>query len=226
MKTQKNSALLWETLVARSAGEQEVKSGSANRAGGTRRLPYDKRCVAITKSGRRCRGRIRKDSEFCPFHDPALTAERRHRNSSKGGRNHHHLSRLPDGYLRRLTGKRAVGDAMDRLYREVRLGVVTPQMGNVLFKILTRIFDSGLCEDAGKSARSSRRSKADRIRPALAELLTRQERRAWREAVQSAPVAFLRNDPPAASKTGPKPGSQPQADASDAAASLALTAAS
>ena len=227
MKTGKDSSLLWESLIAQPTSETGTRLSSNNRAGGTRRLPYDRRCVAITKSGQQCRGRIRRDSEYCPFHDPELTAERRRRNSAKGGRCHHRLSRLPDGYLRKLTSLRAAGDAMDRLYREVRLGIVTPQMGSVLFKILTRLIDSGFCDNGEKGARPSRRSKADRIRPALSDLLTREERRAWRKAVESAPVAFLRNNPSQdASKQPAKKAGTPKSDPSDSAINLTLTAAS
>ena len=227
MKTGKNTALLWETLIAELPDQNNIQPSSGNRAGGVRRLPYDRRCVAITKAGRRCRGRIRQGSEFCPFHDPELTAERRRRNAAKGGRCHHRLSHLPDGYLRKLTSKRAVGEAMDRLYREVRLGTVTPQMGRVLFGILTRLLDSGFCDRGEESVRSSRKSKAERIRPALSDLLTREERRAWRKAVKSAPAAFLRNQSP---RTTPKDKANVACatppDRSDSGLNLALTAAS
>lgn len=145
----------------------------------TRRLPYDTQCVALTKSGARCRGRIRKETEFCPFHDPDLTAERRRRIAAKGGQNRHRLARLPDGYLRKLGSRTAVGEAMDRLYREVRLGVISAEMGAVLFRILTRLLDSGLA----RSGPCPKRTRAARIRPKLSELLTRAEQAAWQKAV-------------------------------------------
>ena len=232
MSKGRDTGLLWESLMAPPRTGSSTESRAGNRAGGTRRLPYDKRCAGITKAGRRCRGRIRQGSEFCPFHDPALTAERRRRNAAKGGKSHHRLANLPDGYLRKLTSRRAVGDAMDRLYREVRLGVITPEMGSVLLAILTRIMDTELGGQGTVSTGSRRRSKADRLRPKLAELLTREERRAWRKAVANAPAAFVRNK--AARKkvrqtpnNAPEPGNSVDGvDGSDTAIRLAVTAAS
>ena len=71
------------------------------------------------------------------------------------------------------------------------LGIVTPEMGAVLFRILTRVLDDGLYAKKTTSA-PSRRAKAVKLRPKLAELLTLEERRAWRKAVASAPSDFLR----------------------------------
>jgi hypothetical protein len=184
-----NAMLLWETLYVRPEKRQRDGNGNGTTNSRTRRLPFDRRCSALTKSGKRCRGRIREGTEFCPFHDPAVSRERRRQIASKGGRRRRRLAHLPDGYLRRLTSRRAVGDAMDRLYREVRLGVITPEMGTVLFRVLTRILDSGLCDSAPTRVGSSGRSKTDRIRPKLSELLTRAERTAWRRAVANAQPA-------------------------------------
>ena len=155
------------------------------------RLPFDKRCSVVTKSGKRCRGRIRTGTEYCPLHDPAIIARRRRRPTPQGVRAHRRLSHLPDGYLRKLSNRAAVGHAMDRLYREVRLGIVTAEMGGVLFNILTRLLDAGLV-DSGKAATTAgNRSKAARLRPKLSELLTRSERAAWQRAVANAPASVL-----------------------------------
>ncbi|MEE9293814.1 MAG: hypothetical protein V3W34_02460 [Phycisphaerae bacterium] len=159
-------------------------------------MPYDTRCSAITQSGRRCRGKIRKGTDFCPFHDPALTKEQRRGIAAQGGRSRNRLRHLPDGYLRKLTNRTAVGHCMDRLYREVRLGIITPQMGAVLFNILCRLLDSGLVDCGTTKLRSTGRSKADRIRPKLRELLTPAERAEWKNAIADAPANL--------------PGSQPQ----------------
>lgn len=186
--------LMWERLTSTVPVDENSSGRSLRVATVTQRLPYDLRCCAITKAGKRCRGRIRKDTDFCPFHDPTVSAEQRQRDAAKGGRCHHKLSRLPDGYLRKLDSRRAVGQAMDRLYRELRLGIVTPAMANVLFNILTRLLDSGLC-DAGESSNTNLRAhKADRLRPKLRDLLTRAERQAWRQAIANAPTDFLRNE--------------------------------
>jgi len=153
------------------------------------RLPYEKRCAAATKSGHRCRGTIQSGSEFCAFHDPVL-AEKRRQALAKARRDpRRRLSHLPDGYLRKLNSRAAVGEAMDRLYRELRLGTVTPEMGAVLFGILTRILDAELFKSP--HAKPNGRARADRLRPKLTDMLTRAERAAWRRAVANAPEDYL-----------------------------------
>jgi len=173
--------LLWEVLSTTTDRPQAEASNGHAAPPRTVRLPYDKRCAAITKTGARCRGKIRTGGDFCIFHDPELAAKRRSRQTAANPRRRR-LMHLPDGYLRKLTHVRAVGEAMDRLYREVRLGLVTVEMGEVLFNILTRMLDAGLvttgpCPD---------RTKAAKLRPKMTELLTRGERAAWQRAVDKA----------------------------------------
>ena len=180
--------LLWEVLSAPEGPVRDHGPGETTIALRAQRLPFDKRCTAITKSGRRCRGRIRPGADCCTFHDPRLTAERRRRIAAQGGRRHHPLSHLPDGYLRKLTSRRAAGEAMDRLYRELRLGIITPEMGRVLFNVLTRILDSGLA-DGGSIPPAVQRTKASRMRPKLGDWLTHTEQAQWRQAVANAPPA-------------------------------------
>lgn len=233
------NGLLWETLAAEIGGPNDSGTAASNgiRVSGTRRLPYEKQCAAFTKSGRRCRGKIVTGSDFCPFHDPQLSAEHRRHNAAKGGRSHHRLSHLPDGYLRKLTSGGAVGEAMDRLYREVRLGIITADMGRVLFGILTRILDSELYTSVSDTRRKSRPAKADGVRVKLGDLLTHAEQRAWRRAVASAPADFLHGKPPekaglkrsakrvAAEKEQSEKAQQARsADASDTAIRLAMSA--
>ena len=158
------------------------------------RLPYDKRCIAMTRTGRRCRGRIREGSEFCSFHDPEVSQLQRQRNAASGGRGRAFLSHIPDGYLRKLSNRESVGHAMDRLYREVRLGSVTPEMGRVLLSILDRLLHSNLHESLN-GGRPDNRCKVDRVRPKLKEVLMSSERAAWRQAAANAPVAFLQLTP-------------------------------
>lgn len=182
--------LLWELVATPARSEESTPQGEPRPTRSYRRLPFDSRCSAVTKAGRRCRGKIRNGTEFCPFHDPALTPERRRRIAAKGGRSRNPLAHLPDGYLRKLTTRAAVGQCMDRLYREVRLGVITPEMGAVMFSILCRLLDAGLLDKPKGASRNTGRSKAERIRPKLAELLTRQEQAAWKQAVKNAPAYF------------------------------------
>jgi len=192
--------LLWEALglpAKTESGAEDVEAkpvAQVKRAVRAPRLPTDTRCAALTKSGRRCRARIAEGSDFCPFHDPSVPIEQRRRHASKGGRSRKRLTHLPGGYLRTLTSRKAVGEAMDRLYREIRLGVITPEMGTVLFNVLTRIMDSQLC-DGPVNGQASKRARADRLRPLVKDLLTQSEKNAWREAIANAPGAFLRGQP-------------------------------
>ncbi len=184
--------LLWEALTAPRDGNGKDPHPHVDAPLVPRRLPYDKRCATVTKSGKRCRGRIRSGGEFCPLHDPAVAERRRATGAARRHPARRRLMNLPDGYLRKLTNRAAVGNAMDRLYRELRLELVSVQMGHVLFNILTRLLDSGLI-DAGKVASANHgRSKAERLRPKLADLLTQRERRAWRRAVAKAPSSVFR----------------------------------
>ena len=180
--------LLWEVLAV-VAGLEPKKVETRTVALHSRRLPFDTRCAALTKCGDRCKGKVLKESHWCLFHDPVIAEKRKRALASGAGRARNRLRRLPDGYLRKLSNRRAVGNAMDRLYREVRLGLVTPGMGEILFNILGRLMDSGLLEKAGTVVTG--KAKADRLRPKLRELLTRAERTAWRKAVAETPESFL-----------------------------------
>ncbi|MBI4719548.1 MAG: hypothetical protein HY763_17260 [Planctomycetes bacterium] len=214
--------LLWEALQSLGRG-RKVHHATAEPLAGCPRLPFDKRCAAITRNGKRCKGRIREGSEFCCFHDPVLLTQRKQQPTTRVHRRRNRLSHLPDGYLRRLTSLRAVGQAMDRLYREIRLGTVTPEMGSVLFGILVRLMDSGLAVPGSGGLKNITRTKAYRVRPRLQELLTRSELAAWRRAVANAPSVFLLTD------SGKQPltaASETLPNAAASTAARALTAAS
>jgi hypothetical protein len=189
--------LLWEMLSLRAAEAKaaaETEGQDAAVVRWSQRLPYDDRCSARTKAGRRCRGRVRRESEFCVFHDPAVSRAQRRANASKGGRSHHKRQVLPDGYLRKLSNSAAVGEAMDRLYRDVRGGVVAPDMGRVLFDVLTRIAEEKGIDAGQDPAATSRRTRAARLRPKLQALLAeaqraaRTTRRPRREQAQPGPA--------------------------------------
>ena len=187
--------LFWEALQTHMENVQDHTSTGVEVARTAKRLPFDNRCAAKTKSGHRCRGRVRKGSEFCPFHDPSVSPAERRANAAKGARSRRRLSRLPDGYLRKLKSGAAVSEAMDRLYREVRSGVITPEMGKVLLSILTRIAQTHF-NDGGQNGKCtpSQKKMAD-IEPKLTQLLTYQERAAWRKAVANAPQEVLDGRP-------------------------------
>lgn len=186
--------LFWEALGSRRRRQANRVSAVDPFVLRSARLPYDKRCVAMTRQGRRCRGRICQGREFCSFHDPEVSQHQRRRNAANGGRRRAFLSHIPDGYLRKLTDRKSIGHAMDRLYREVRIGSVTPEMGQVLLSILDRLLHSNLDETLN-GTRNDKRCKVDRVRPKLKEVLTRSERADWRHAAKDAPAAFLQLTP-------------------------------
>ena len=202
--------LFWEVVASPRTKIKISTKRESTVALRPKRLPFDTRCTAITKSGRRCRGRIYGEGMLCIFHDPAFVAKRRQRLAS-GGRRRRRLAHLPDGYLRKLTNRRTVGQAMDRLYREVRLGIITPEMGRVLFNVLNRMLDSGLADD-GKIPRHVHRTKAWRTRPKLIHLLTRAERAEWRNAVDNATATKQEGRPATAAPEPVEPTTQPHVD--------------
>jgi len=183
--------LFWEKLNAIPTIQSPSGVEPGNLAGGNQRLPFDQRCAARTKDGGRCHGKVRANCDYCVFHDPAVIAKRKQSLKDPEKRRRRSLARMPDGYLRKLTSRHAVGQAMDRLYREIRLELITPEMGYVMFRILTRLMDDGLCHDDTGLQNAWNRTKAARMRPKLSDLMTRAERRAWRKAVERAPSKFI-----------------------------------
>lgn len=183
--------LLWEALTTSGKAAGTTPDLVSKTPIVAARLPFDTRCAKVTKSGRRCRGKIRNKGEFCPLHDPA-NAVRRRDAAAEPRKRKNPLSRLPDGYLRKLSNYAAAGNAMDRLYREVRHGLITPEMGRILFGILTRLMDTGLLENTKNVPRRIDRTKAARLRPRMEDLLTRAEQLAWRNAVAAAPAKILK----------------------------------
>lgn len=182
--------LFWEAMN----GKRRRKRALAEEVGiGTGvRLPFDHRCRGTTKSGKRCKARVREGTEYCIFHDPSVPEEARRRAASKGGRSRRRLSHLPDGYLRPLTDRASLGNALDRLYREVRLGIITPEMGRVLFDILCRVMDDDFAAPvvSTEPQKRTRKGKAYRMRGKLKDLLTEPEMEAWDRAVDHAPPEF------------------------------------
>ncbi|NLE59013.1 MAG: hypothetical protein GX616_11675 [Planctomycetes bacterium] len=181
-----SAELLWEALRFRSRnqGNSEAPVGPTQTYA---REPKQKQCAASTRSGKRCKGKARPGQEYCPFHDPSLTAEQRREIAARGGKSHRRLSHLPDGYLRKLQTPAAVGEAMDRLYREVRLGIVDPGMGRTLMDILTRLHDRLSRQEQAKPRATAkgpavvRPTRAERVRPKLDQALSQAEKSAWEQ---------------------------------------------
>ena len=170
-------ALLWECLLKSNApavvahssanGKGHVNANGTNGHAASRpvvRLPGDLRCLARRKDGQRCRGRIREGSDYCVFHDPAVSAEERRANAAKGGRSDKRRARLPRGYPARLDNLHTVQKAMDRLYREIRAGVVDLETGRALFEILRPLVE---VHSRGETADDKARKRVLKLTAAL-----------------------------------------------------------
>ena len=172
-------AMLWWEALRNRAEEAGELGRSRGLLQSFARVSGQKHCKATTKSGWRCKGKARPGSDFCLFHDPAISDDVRKANAAKGGKSHYRLANLPDGYLRKLTSTQAINEAMDRLYREVRLGLVELATARALLDILNRLEDRLARKDAKPQAHGKR---AAAIRPKLSDLITREELQAWRKA--------------------------------------------
>jgi hypothetical protein len=119
--------LLWERILYTRHNGQSV------------RLPGVTRCAATTKAGRRCRGKARPDSPYCVFHDPELDLSSRRRSNAHKPRlvrpTRYHLP----GVASRLTTRKGITAALDKLYNDTRDGQISPQAGQALFGMLERL---------------------------------------------------------------------------------------
>ena len=91
-----------------------------------------------------------------------------------------------EGYPRRLTSATAIGKAMDFLYREIRVGLVSPEMGRLLLAILSHIMETQAKRVDGDATKGGQRAKIARMVPRLDALLTQAEQLADREAAAKA----------------------------------------
>lgn len=131
--------LLWELITAEPEanhhGQMKHNGHSAGRP--FVRLPGASRCTVLRKDGHRCRGRAKPGTDYCIFHDPAITPEERRTRAVRAAQSRRR--RLPKGYPRRLDSSQAVERALTRLYAEVRLGKVDREAGRELFNILCQL---------------------------------------------------------------------------------------
>jgi hypothetical protein len=114
--------LLWESIRA-----QTQEKGQAVR------LPGDNRCTVITRRGTRCKGRAYNGGRCCYFHDPAV--DRTALRSRVPGRTAYHM----DGIASRLTTRRGITQALERLYNDTEMGIVPAEVGLSLFGMLDRM---------------------------------------------------------------------------------------
>ncbi len=165
--------LLWEAVGGKKPQQSSTKSGVV-RAVTTRRLrsiQAEDRCSALTRIGRRCRCRRARGSEFCNFHDPEIAAQIRERARLKREDKKRQLALLPDGFVKSLNSVDGIATALDSLYREVRLGVVSPRTASVMLAIIDRLLVyEKLVATVGKR-RVTKRQRAFEVRQQLAEVL-------------------------------------------------------
>jgi hypothetical protein len=165
--------LLWEAVSGK-----KTQSSQANKAPKpiitTRRLRSvqpDDRCTATTRIGRRCRCRRARDSQFCNFHDPEISARIRAKARATREERKQQLANLPEGYLKSLNSSDGIASALDNLYREVRLGVISPRTATVMLAIIDRLLVyEKLVADNGKR-RVNRKQRAQEIRQQLAAVM-------------------------------------------------------
>jgi hypothetical protein len=103
------------------------------------RVAGDTRCCGRRKDGGRCRGRARPGTDFCFFHDPAISSTQRREIAAKGGKSRRRRKTLPKGYPRQLNSPRTIQKALDRLYSEVRTGVLDAETGRTLLEVIERL---------------------------------------------------------------------------------------
>ena len=173
--------LLWESFCGRGRRNKWV------------RLPADTRCAAVTKKGTRCKGRIHTGGEYCYFHDPDVE-----RPARRGGsrRRAYHV----DGVSSRLTTRRGITQALERLYHDTQMGIVPPDVGRALFEMLERMLHLYHETRPRRNPQRTDRSQAARLLRRLARTYVQAER-GKRQVVPRVPASARSAAAPA---TGPQ----------------------
>ena len=165
--------LLWEAVGGKKPQHQQSKNAPKPIIT-TRRLRSvqpDDRCTATTRIGRRCQCRRAKDSVYCNFHDPEISARIREKARQKREERKAQLANLPDGYMKSLNTADGIASALDNLYREVRLGVVSPRTAQVMLAIIDRLLVyEKLLADNGRR-RVNKKQRGQEIREQLAAVM-------------------------------------------------------
>ena len=174
--------LLWDSFCGRGRRNKWV------------RLPGDTRCAAVTKKGTRCKGRIHTGSEYCYFHDPDVE-----RPARRGGsrRRAYHV----DGVSSRLTTRRGITQALERLYHDTQMGIVPPDVGRALFEMLERMLHLYYETRPRRNPQRTDRSQAARLLRRLARTYVE----AARGKRQVIPRVFASAPSVVAPSTDPKP---------------------
>lgn len=163
--------LLWEAVGGknpRSGSNQPTVQVISTRV---RSMQASDRCTAHTKVGRQCRCRRVKTSNFCAFHDPEISARIRAKARAKREARKRQLAALPKEYIKTLASPEGIGTALEHLFREVRLGVVSPRTAQVMLAIVDRLLAYDRLLKTVGPRKASRKLRALEVRQQVMHLL-------------------------------------------------------
>ena len=198
--------LLWEAVSTRKPPQQGRQTVIQPVTARLRSLQPPDRCTAVTRVGRHCRCRKAPGSEFCAFHDPVLSAQIREKAQAKREERRRQLGALPEGYLKTLTNVDGIASALDRLYREVRLGVVSPRTAAVMLAIVDRLLAYDKLVSTVGRHRVSKKRRALEVRQQVAKVLDEMKVRGPAKPLKAAPPAPPVPKQPAAQTANQPPG--------------------
>ncbi len=177
--------LLWEAVsgnnVTKSPAQTKVKAISTR----PRSLRVNDRCAAQTRVGRRCRCRKAHGSDFCNFHDPEISARIRAASAAKREAKKQQLAALPEGYLKTLANTDGIVNALENVYREVRLGVISTRTASVLLAIVDRMIAYDKLISTVGRRRTTKLQRAKELRMLVSDLMEDMETRGPAKQVAS-----------------------------------------
>ncbi len=163
--------LLWEAVGGKKVPKKGVNAVAQPISTRLRSMQSSDRCEAMTRSGRRCRCRKAAESQFCNFHDPEISARIREKARQKREERKAQMAAVPTEYMKSLSSVDGITQALDCLFREVRLGVVSPRTAGMMLSIIDRVlvYDKLVRENGPR--RVSKRIRALEVREQLAGVL-------------------------------------------------------
>lgn len=163
--------LLWEAVGGKKVPKQNVPTKVQPISTRLRGIQASDRCEAITRAGRRCRCRRAHESQYCNFHDPEIAARIRQRAREKRAERQAALAGLPVEYMKSLGSVDGIVAALDGLFREVRLGVVSPRTAGIMLSIIDRLMIYDKLVSEGARRRVNKRLRAHEVRAQLAAVI-------------------------------------------------------
>lgn len=163
--------LLWEAVGGKKVPKQGVPTKVQPISTRVRGMQAPDRCEAVTRAGRRCRCRKAAESKFCNFHDPEIAARIRECARQKRAERQAALAGLPTEYMKSLGSVDGIIGALDGLFREVRLGVVSPRTAGIMLSIIDRLMIYDKLVSEGAKRRVSKRLRAHEVRAQLAAVI-------------------------------------------------------